>query len=744
MQTSGTTIVSESGTTDTLSVVLDAPPATEISISISNSDVSEISVDKDALVFTPTNWNVAQVVTVTGVDDGVVDGDRSSVLTLSISAGATAPATAPAIERSVTVTTTDNETAGFSLSTTSATVAESGTSETFDVVLAGQPQSNVVIDVSSNDTGEATVSPGTLTFTPANWNVAQTVTITGQNDVVVDGDTTTTVTLMIDDASSDDAFDAVANQTVSVITSDDDVAPSLDYGDAADPSFPTLASSNGARHVVGALRLGTAVDIELDGQPSAAADGDGTDDDGVMFIATVVSADVVTTSSLAITVSGTGKLDAWIDFNQDGDWTDADEQIFQSVAVIDGLNVLSFEVPGGAANGDTFARFRLSTLGGLAPTGLATDGEVEDYALSIERANVTTDAAVDLAGSVATLVLSNGQFVVRDDQGDHLRVPVNSFGSLELSGTQADDTITLDLSGGDPIPVRGLQLDGNSGSNTLSVLGGDGDLDFTSSSLIGARNFAKIDLSDSSANTITVDATVVNNLSPSGAIVLIGGVGDEVVFGDAEHWRMGTTSISGGRFIRAVTNVLGGDESVQTDLPHAWRNVVRTSDVNNSGDVTASDALRIINELARRAFSDPDTALLVDPLTIAQWPNVYFDQNGDDRVSALDALRIINELARTSVPNGGGEGSQIDAVDEVMIQLSSSPSERDDRLVPATPRASDFNTPKKKHAILAEDLQQVLLRNTQVATSSAGTGTMNSEEERQLAVDELLLNVSIW
>ena len=46
---------------------------------------------------------------------------------------------------------------------------------------------DVTVAVSSSDTGEATVSPATLTFTEANWNTAQTVTVTGVNDTDIDG-----------------------------------------------------------------------------------------------------------------------------------------------------------------------------------------------------------------------------------------------------------------------------------------------------------------------------------------------------------------------------------------------------------------------------------------------------------------------------------------------------------------------------------------------------------------------------
>ncbi len=69
------------------------------------------------------------------------------------------------------------------LSTTEA----SGTA-TFTVVLNSQPTANVSIGLSSSDSTEGTVSPSLLTFTASDWNTPQTVTVTGVDDAVTDGD----------------------------------------------------------------------------------------------------------------------------------------------------------------------------------------------------------------------------------------------------------------------------------------------------------------------------------------------------------------------------------------------------------------------------------------------------------------------------------------------------------------------------------------------------------------------------
>lgn len=113
--------------------------------------------------------------------------------------------------------------AGYTVTPTSGLVtAEVGGTDTFTVVLDVEPTGNVVFDITSNDTGEGTVSPSTLTFTTENWDTPQTVTITGVDDELDDGNVAYTVTVAIDDASSADEYDALPDTTVNVTNTDDD------------------------------------------------------------------------------------------------------------------------------------------------------------------------------------------------------------------------------------------------------------------------------------------------------------------------------------------------------------------------------------------------------------------------------------------------------------------------------------------------------------------------------------------
>jgi hypothetical protein len=69
-------ITSEGGDAEVFTVVLDSEPAADVTIAIASSDTGEGTVDVSNLVFTRDNWDVAQPVTVTGVDDDIADGDQ--------------------------------------------------------------------------------------------------------------------------------------------------------------------------------------------------------------------------------------------------------------------------------------------------------------------------------------------------------------------------------------------------------------------------------------------------------------------------------------------------------------------------------------------------------------------------------------------------------------------------------------------------------------------------------------------
>jgi hypothetical protein len=214
--------ISESGTTGVIDVVLRTQPLANVIITLAASDSTEASVSPTTLTFTPANWNVSQQATITGVDDLLTDGEIQS--SVSLTSSSTDPVYNAVAIPGPSVFTADDDTAGIRVTGGPVTVSEAGTSRSVTVVLTSAPSSNVVLAATLSDATEARSNTASITFTPANWNVPQTVTITGVDDSDVDGKITSQLTFAVVPDSSDDAFDALTPQNVTITTLDDDVS----------------------------------------------------------------------------------------------------------------------------------------------------------------------------------------------------------------------------------------------------------------------------------------------------------------------------------------------------------------------------------------------------------------------------------------------------------------------------------------------------------------------------------------
>jgi len=169
----------------------------------------------------------------------------------------------------------------------------------------------------------------------------------------------------------------------------------FDYGDAPN-SYGTLTSSAGPSHGIDAsIFIGTVPDNEITGIPTVNADGDdldNTDDeDGVSsFPALVTSATSYSVNVNVTNNSGSpARLVGWIDFNRNGTFESGEGTQTNVASGTTGATVaLNWPALSGLVGGDTYARIRLSSDLGLSvfTTGSAmSDGEVEDYPLTIQR-----------------------------------------------------------------------------------------------------------------------------------------------------------------------------------------------------------------------------------------------------------------------------------------------------------------------------------------------------------------------
>jgi uncharacterized repeat protein (TIGR01451 family) len=290
----------------------------------------------------------------------------------------------------------------------------------------------------------------------------------------------------------------------------------LDFGDAPTAaqsgfaaSYPTTIALDGARHVATGLLLGAARDIETNGQPTAAADGDdatGTDDeDGVTFDTALVACQA---GSATVTASAGGQLNVWIDWNRNGDWIDQPNENLAPQTLVAGPNTVNFTVPCSAIPGTTFARFRFSTALAANPTGQAADGEVEDYAVTV---TASADLAITKTDGLTSAV--PGQTGIT-----YTIVASNTAGPSPMSGVTVADTFPVVLTGCSTTSVAAGGATGNDAgpfagniNDTGITLPVGGSVTYTTTCAINPS------ASGTLSNTATVATTLPNTSDPVAA-----------------------------------------------------------------------------------------------------------------------------------------------------------------------------------------------------------------------------------
>jgi hypothetical protein len=169
------------------------------------------------------------------------------------------------------------------------TTEAAGGSNTFTVELDSAPTADVTVTLSGLDGTEGSLNTTTLTFTAANWNVAQTVTVTGADDTLDDGDISYTLTATANNAGGYNG----ETQTVDVINQDDDLPPTLSIDDVTVAEGAGTASFTVTRS--GATGGTTTVDYATAGG-TATSDTDFTAASGTLSFAPGITTQTITVS----------------------------------------------------------------------------------------------------------------------------------------------------------------------------------------------------------------------------------------------------------------------------------------------------------------------------------------------------------------------------------------------------------------------------------------------------------------
>jgi len=216
-ESAASTDVAEGGANDSYDVVLTSQPLVDVVITLAPD--AQVVASTTTLTFTPLDWATPQTVTVGAVDDAIAEGLHTGTITHT-AAAAGDPNYDLAVIAPVVANIADNDAAAIIVTESggSTDVAEGGATDSYDVVLGSEPTADVTITLTPDSQLSTDVT--TLTFTPLDWNVAQTVTVTAVDDSVVEGLHTGVVTHAVASADPMYAVAIIGDVTASITDND--------------------------------------------------------------------------------------------------------------------------------------------------------------------------------------------------------------------------------------------------------------------------------------------------------------------------------------------------------------------------------------------------------------------------------------------------------------------------------------------------------------------------------------------
>ena len=251
----------------TVTATLSGPSSEAVTLTVaaaavSPADSGDFTLTGATLTIAAGTTTSTGTVTVTAVDNEVDAPDRSVTISATASGGGVADPSA------VTLTITDDDTRGVTVTGVSLTMDEAdkaGTGDTredqdsYTVVLDSEPTDDVRINITAP--AMVTLSPTSLTFTPANWNVAQTVTATAVDDSIDNAGNERAGSIAHAVVEGDSDYAGVAAESVAVTVNDDDGTPTLTL--ELDPASIAESGDGNSTTVTATLSGASSQDITL-------------------------------------------------------------------------------------------------------------------------------------------------------------------------------------------------------------------------------------------------------------------------------------------------------------------------------------------------------------------------------------------------------------------------------------------------------------------------------------------------
>ena len=657
----------EAGGTDTFDVVLTSEPTAQVTIGLTSSDANEGTASVESLVFNASNWDTPQTVTVTGQDDFVDDGDQAfTIFTAKAVSNDAKYSDLDAAD--VAAVNVDNDTAGVLATPLSGLeTTEAGHSDTFTIELTSQPTANVTIDLTSNNVNEGTVAPASLTFTPTDWNVPQTVTVTGQDDAVQDGDVAYSVVLE-PATSSDSVYNGLDPTDVTVVNLDDDIP-----GFFVIPTTGLETTEGGGQATFEVmLRMQPASDVTIDLASSNTSEGTVSDTSLVFTsenwampqeITVTGQDDAVDDDDIAYTIV----LDAAVSDDPDYNGLDPDDVTLTNVdddtAGITVLPDSGLETTE-AGGTDTFQIVLSSEPTADVTIGLASSALSEGTVLP---------ASVEFSSSnwnIPQTITVTGQDDAVDD-GDVSYTIVTAAaasGDSKYFGMNADDVLVInrndDTAGIEVSPTSGLETTEVGGADSFQiVLTSEPTADVTIA-------LASDDTSEGTVSSTSVIFTPVNWNMPQ--TLTVTGQNDAVDDGDVDYTIVTTAAMSNdpkyeGMSVDDVSVVNRDDDTAGVNVsPTSGLETTEAGGTDTFQIVLASEPTASVTIGLTSSDSGEGTASVVSVVfTTSNWntPQTVMITGQDDAVDDDDVTyTVVTAAASSNDPKYGGM-----AVDDVSV-----------------------------------------------------------------------------
>jgi hypothetical protein len=594
---SSTSAVSESGTSAVVQLQVSGDETTQdVVIELTNSGTGEPTTDYNLISSSVTldagDYTTAQTeyFTVSIVSDQVVEGNETAIITISsVNQGFIGS------NEVHTLTINDDDIAGATVNVTDNLTSEDGSTGSFTIVLTSEPTDDVTISLSSDNTAEGTISVSSVTFTPINWNITQTISVTGVDDNPPAGDGSVPYKIVTGNVTSNDTtYNALDGTTIA------DASMQNENNDPPGITIQILSNSNSTTEEGDTVEVGFALltqpvtnNADVIIPLSLSDDSEGT------LSATSVTVSYTewdTPSANSITVTGLDDsiLDGTIEyFLITGDPTSTDagyDGLVESDVVDVSLNNLDDElsqtpnpiittitqtsITGTALPESTITIYAAN---GTTVIGSGTADTSGNYSITYTSTQ-TADSTLNVTATGSELTESNQvSGIVVDTLAPTAPVVSSASGSIVTGTAEAGSTVKVTDSNGNVLGTVVADSNGNY-SVTLSPTQSDGSA-------------LTVTATDTSGNESDSTSTTADALAPTAPVV--SSASGSIVTGTAEAGSTVKVTDSNGNVLGTVVADSNGNYSVTlspTQSDGSALTVTATDTSGNESDSTSTTA----------------------------------------------------------------------------------------------------------------------------------------------------------